>query len=302
MLDDSTRARFMGPPRALEGQPLVWRPCGDGRAVGACPQVDAPVEPSTCRSGIEKPSRACVPPASLRRTTNPPQEDHVWISRRIRRLAVANALATVGLVLLAGPAQAAAVIARWNMGDTGSTMSDASGRGHTGKLHSVKVQQAGASGKGFGFSGSPSYVSVPASGDFKPGTGAFRIQLSVRLTSRPSASVIDYDLLRMGQASSSGGDYKVEILKNGKAFCHFRGSSGTGDVTGGPDLSDGHWHTITCARTASTVVLTVDGSSYSTSRKTGSITSSQTLYIGAKDSGGADQYTGLMDSVSISKG
>jgi len=226
----------------------------------------------------------------------------VWISRRIRRLAVANALATVGLVLLAGPAQAATVVARWNMDDTGSTMSDASGQGHTGKLHSVKVQQAGASGKGFGFSGSRSYVSVPASGDFKPGTGAFRIEMSVRLTSRPSASVIDYDLLRMGLSSTSGGDYKVEILKNGKAFCHFRGSSGTGDVTGGPDLSDGHWHTITCARTASSVTLTVDGSSYSTSRKTGSITSSQTLYIGAKDSGGADQYTGLMDSVSLSKG
>jgi hypothetical protein len=67
-------------------------------------------------------------------------------------------------------------------------------------------------------------------------------------------------------------------------------------------LSDGRWHTIACARTASSVVLTVDGTSYTTAKKTGAITSAVTVYIGAKDGSGADQYTGLMDSVSISKG
>lgn len=213
-----------------------------------------------------------------------------------------SALTAVPLLVLAGPAQAATTVASWNMGDSGSTMADSSGRGHTGTLHHVAVQQTGNSGKGFGFSGKPSYVSVPASSDFTPGTGNVRFALSVRFTARPSSSVGDYDLLRMGLSTTSGGDYKMEILQSGKAYCEFRGSSGVGGVSGGPVLSDGRWHTIACARTASSVVLTVDGTSYTTAKKTGSITSAVTVYIGAKDGSGADQYTGLMDSVSISKG
>jgi hypothetical protein len=153
-----------------------------------------------------------------------------------------------------------------------------------------------------GFFGKPSYITVPKSADFTPGTGNYRIQLSVKFGSKPSASVGDYDLLRMGLSSTSGGDYKVEILANGKAYCEYRGSSGTGSVSGGPALSDNKWHTLVCARTASSVVLTVDGATFTTAKKTGTISSSVTVYIGAKDSSGADQYTGIMDSVSISKG
>jgi hypothetical protein len=227
-------------------------------------------------------------------------------SRRAGRWTGAAALtAVLSLALLAlteSPAGAATRVAAWNMDDTGSTMSDATARGHTGTLHHVAAQQPGLSGKAFGFSGTPSYVTVPASGDFTPGSGTFRIQLSVRFNSRPSASVVDYDLLRMGLSSTSGGDYKIEILQNGRAFCLFRGSSGTVSVTGGPVLADSKWHTLVCSRTATSVVLTVDGTSFSAAGRTGSITSSTTLLIGAKDSSGADQYTGLMDAVSISKG
>jgi hypothetical protein len=225
-------------------------------------------------------------------------------ARRARR-SVGFVVASVVALLIAttGPAQAATTVALWNMGDSGSTMSDATGRGHTGTLHNVTVLQPGqTSGKAFGFSGKPSYVTVPASGDFVPGTANFRIQLSVRFGTRPSAAVVDYDLLRMGLSSTAGGDYKVEILQSGKAFCLFRGSSGTGSISAGPVLSDNRWHTLTCSRTASSVVLTVDGATFSKAVKTGSITSSTTVVIGAKDSSGADQYTGLMDRVSISKG
>lgn len=218
------------------------------------------------------------------------------------RMMVTSALAAVAVLLLPGTAQAATTVALWNMGDSGSTMYDATGRGHTGTLHNVAVQQPGQSGKSFRFGGSPSYVSVPASADFTPGTGNFRVQMSVNFTTRPSPAVIDYDLLRRGLSTTAGGDYKVEILQNGKAFCQFRGSAGTGAVSGGPALSDGRWHVIICARTASSVVLNVDGISYSVAKQTGSITHTVPLYIGAKDGGGADQYTGLMDSVSISKG
>ena len=221
---------------------------------------------------------------------------------RTVRMALTTALAVATVILLAVPAQAATVVARWNMGDSGSSMSDATGRGHTGTLHNVAVGQAGVSGRAFGFAGKPSYVTVPASADFSPGTANFRIQLSLRFTVRPSAAVGDYDVLRQGLSTTAGGDYKLEVLQSGKAFCEFRGSGGTGAVSGGPALSDGRWHTVVCARTASSVVLTVDGATFSTAKATGSITSQATVYIGAKDGTGADQYAGSLDAVSISKG
>jgi hypothetical protein len=166
----------------------------------------------------------------------------------------------------------------------------------------VAVRQPGVSGSAFGFSGKPSYVTVPSSGDFSPGTGNFKVTMSVRFGAVPSAAVADYDLLRRGLSSTSGGSYKVEILRNGRAFCDYRGSSGEVKVSNGPNLADNRWHQITCARVGDSVVLTVDGASWSAGGRIGSIANSATLYIGAKDSSGNDQYTGLMDSVSVSRG
>jgi len=94
----------------------------------------------------------------------------------------------------------------------------------------------------------------------------------------------------------------VEILRDGRAFCDFRGSSGEVTVTGGRNLADDTWHRITCSRSSGKVVLTVDGTSWSRSGATGSISNNSTLYIGAKDGGGDDQFTGLMDHVVVTRG
>ncbi len=206
------------------------------------------------------------------------------------------------LIATASPASAATLVARWNMDGSGSTMSDSTGRGHTGTLHHVAVGQSGISGSGYGFSGKPSYVTVPSSGDFSPGTGNFKVTLAVRFPAVPSSSVADFDLLRRGLSSTAGGSYKVEILRSGRAFCDYRGSSGEVTVTGTQNLANNKWHTISCARVGNSVVLTVDGASLSRRGSIGSITGSTTLYIGAKDSSGTDQYSGLMDTVSITKG
>jgi hypothetical protein len=223
-------------------------------------------------------------------------------SRKTGLLAALVAAVVGALVVTAGPAWAATVVARWNMEDSGSTMADTSGHGHTGTLHGVTVRQPGQSGFAYGFNGKPSYVSVPSSGNFSPGTGNFHINLSVRFSVRPSASVGDYDLLRRGLSSTSGGDYKVEILQGGQAFCLFQGSGGSVSVTGSRNLADNKWHTLSCARVGNSVVLTVDGANASKSGPTGTIANSQTVFIGAKDSAGNDQYKGLMDSVSITMG
>jgi hypothetical protein len=219
--------------------------------------------------------------------------------RRIA-LGLAAAASALGLTLAAAaPASAATQVALWNMGDSGSTMSDSSGHGHTGTLHNVSTGQPGTSGgKAFGFLSHPSYVSVPSSSDLNPGTSSFSFTVHVKFSAKPSG---DYDVLRKGLSTTDGGSYKVEILSGGTAFCDFRGSA-QGSVSSSRNLADNAWHTITCARTSSTVKLTVDGATSSKSVSTGSISNSGSLYIGAKSSSGDDQYRGLIDRVSVSRG
>lgn len=217
-----------------------------------------------------------------------------------RTPAAAVAVASAALLLaVASPASAASGdVAIWQMGDSGSTMKDSSGHGHNGTLHGVTVQQPGFSGSGFGFFGNPSYVTVPTSSDLNPGTADFSITVHAKFSKRPAG---DYDLLRKGLGTDSG-DYKVEILSGGNAFCYFKGTSGAGSVSRGANLADNRWHTITCSRTAAKVTVTVDGSSTAKSARTGTISNSAALTIGAKGSSGGDQYRGLLDAVRVHKG
>lgn len=224
-------------------------------------------------------------------------------SRRPGLLLALVGAVIAALVATAAPAHAATVVAAWNMEDTGSKMADSSGRGHTGTSHGVTVRQPGQAGSfGYGFNGRPSYVTVPSSADFSPGTANIRITLSVRFSVLPTAAVGDYDLLRRGLSTTAGGDYKLEILGSGRAFCLFRGSGGPVSLSAGPNLADNRWHTLSCARIGKSVVLTVDGADFTKAGATGTIANTSAVFIGAKDGAGNDQYRGLMDSVSIAVG
>jgi hypothetical protein len=222
-------------------------------------------------------------------------------SRSICRAGALVAVVIGALLATASPAQAATVVARWTMEGSGATMADVTGHGHTGTLHNVDVRQPGQTGFGYGFSGKPAYVAVPSSSAFSPGTQNIKIAASVRYSTLPSAAVGDYDLVRRGLSSTAGGDYKLEILGGGQAFCLYRGSGGQVSVTG-PVVGFNAWHTLTCSRIGNSVVLTVDGTSVTRTGSTGSIANSSTVFVGAKNSAGEDQYRGLMDDVSITVG
>jgi hypothetical protein len=200
-----------------------------------------------------------------------------------------------------GPSSAygATVVAVWHMSDTGTTMTDSSGNGLNGHLNHVLTGQPGYSGTGFGFASKPAYITVPDSPLLDPGTGPLSITVHVKTSVKPSSSVGDYDLIRKGLASTSGGDYKMEVLESGSAFCLFRGSSGTVSIGHGPNVADNRWHTLTCSRSSNSVTLTFDGVSYTKSGSIGSISNSSAVSIGAKNTSGEDQYTGLMDEVTI---
>jgi len=216
-------------------------------------------------------------------------------------------LGGAGWIALANPAGAASTtVALWHMEDTGSTMSDSSGNGHNGTLSSVTTGQTGFSGKAFGFSKNPALVTVPSSSDLNPGSSTFTVTTHANFTKLPSTKTgDDYDVIRKGLSSTSGGNWKQEITLSGRGSCTGTASSGSLTASGGKVLNDGKWHTITCVFTTSSIRLQVDGSQVaSKSGKMGSISNKDSLTIGAKiirSTSDGDQYVGLIDEVSITK-
>jgi hypothetical protein len=230
--------------------------------------------------------------------------------RQLRRGVIGTcALGGLGWFVVSAPLATAAplTVALWHMEDTGSTMHDSSGQGNNGTLTSVTVAQPGFSGYGFGFARNPALVSVRSASTLNPGSSPFTVTAHVRFTKLPTNSTgEDYDLIRKGLASTSGGDWKQEIAENGRASCTSKGSSGSLTLTAGPVLNDGNWHTVTCAFTTGGIKVLVDQSQVaSKSAKIGSISNSAALTLGAKSiksTTSGDQYTGIMDEVSITKG
>jgi hypothetical protein len=211
------------------------------------------------------------------------------------------ALSVLGLVAV--PADAATVVGLWHMEDSGTVMDDSSPNNLDGSISSNVVTGAeGSVGKAFSFPTTPSTVTVPNSTKLNPGTSTFTVTVRVMFSENPSSTVGDFDLVRKGLSATTGGNWKLEILQNGYAFCQFQGSSGKVTLSRGPDLSDGHWHTISCTRYGSSVRLSVNGSSTTKSGSTGSISNTSAMLIGAKSTAGEDQYIGRLDELQITRG
>jgi hypothetical protein len=219
-----------------------------------------------------------------------------------RLLALAGIASAMTLAPVTGAFAASTTVALWHMDDTGTTMRDASAYANHGTLSKVAVGQAGWLNKAFAFSGTPSFVRVPSRSSLNPGTAPFAVTVHVRFSVRPSSSVGDYDLVRKGYSTTTGGHWKVEILQSGVAFCELRGSGAYAGIKGSVNLADGRWHTIQCKRTSTTVTLVVDGVSKSVTKSTGTISNTADVFVGAKKSTGGDQYAGLLDEVTITRG
>jgi hypothetical protein len=187
--------------------------------------------------------------------------------------------------------------ALWHMDETsGTVMHDAVGN-HTGTLNSVQVGQPGYLGTAFGFGGS-GYVSVPSADDLNPGGATITITIHLNTTSTPASP--DWDLIRKGLFTTSGGEYKMEYQPSGQASCGFNGSSSYSELMAGPALNDGRWHTVQCVKTSSAITLIVDGQSFSQSATVGTIANTDSLVIGARP--GSDYFQGSLDEASIQIG
>jgi hypothetical protein len=185
----------------------------------------------------------------------------------------------------------------WHMNETsGTTMVDSGLTPHNGVLHSVALGQPGDPlfvGTSYGFNGTSSYVSIPNSDDLNAYDADVRIALSLNTTTVPPQP--DYDLFRKGVYP--GNEYKLELQPNGQFSCEFRGSQANVTIQAGPDLHDGQWHRITCSKNATSMTVTIDGSTYTKTATIGSISNTYDMIIGAYP--GSDYYQGRLDEVSF---
>jgi hypothetical protein len=190
----------------------------------------------------------------------------------------------------------------WAMDETsGTTMADSSGNGNDGTTYNVVM--TGDTGYVF-HPEARSKVVVPDSPTLDPGSAGFSYSVDLQSEKVP-ASGTDYDVIRKGVGSTSGGEYKLEIVYakgQGRAFCLVKDAAGTSaTIKGVTNVTDGAVHTVTCTKTATSLVLQVDGLAPRTrtvSTGIGSISNSSALVIGAKTptvkSSSGDWYDGAL--------
>ncbi len=208
-----------------------------------------------------------------------------------RLTAVVVMLLTTSVATSAAPAFAAGFGASWQMNEKSGPMVDSSGNGNDGTVKGGVTR----TGSGYRFDGDTGYVTVPNSGSLNPGSAGITIAVKFSLDRNPPTGY-DYDIVRKGLAGTPGGDYKMEVLSNGKALCRFRGSTAA-ELRGGTNLGVGT-HVVRCVKTQSAVALWVDGQRKATKTvNVGAISNTQPVILAAKP---GDDYTkGLIDYIKI---
>lgn len=167
---------------------------------------------------------------------------------------------------LATPAAASATtVGHWTFDETsGNTVTDSSGFGNNGTSQNVTqnldgfTAQSNPLDRAYGFDGTSSRITVPASGSLVPGTRDITLSLYFHSTFHAGNGDFDWDMVKKG-------GYKIEIYlqkKKEQARCAFTGSAGKIDFQDGPTLTDGLWHHVVCKKTSAGVTLTVDGITY----------------------------------------
>jgi hypothetical protein len=220
--------------------------------------------------------------------------------RRTLPVVVAALAAAVAMV---SPARAAIdqPVATWQMNEPpgATTMLDSSGNGINGTIGAHVQVGTALSGGGTGYRfpylqpntppADPEHVvRVANDSRLNPGSGNFAVEFRMRTTHSFG------NILQKGQAGAAGGYFKFQ-QPSGKVACLFRGSAGSSTASSGTvRVNDGAWHTVRCERTASSVVMRVDG--VVTGRNfnpTGTIANTRPLSIAGKLTTGAAKECGL---------
>jgi len=223
-----------------------------------------------------------------------------------------TAAVVVGIAF-AAPASAA-TLANWQMneGSGATVMVDSSGHvnGTIGSAVQTNFKFGGATAYHWVFTSptappaKPERIVQANSSTLNPNSGNYTVQLRYRTTKHFG------NIVQKGQAGSSGGYFKIEN-PNGNLTCVFRGTSSSGSflrrqVVSPGVLSDGQWHVARCARTATALTLTIDGSVVATAHgSSGNITNNRPISIAGKlncdqITTTCDYFTGDIDYITIS--
>ncbi|MDN4161308.1 LamG-like jellyroll fold domain-containing protein [Nocardioides abyssi] len=192
----------------------------------------------------------------------------------------------------------------------GSVVHDASGvaRGVVVTNRGALTVVEGSTGRGVRYpcpTCGRALVEVADSTVLDPGTAPFTITADVRMTRTESARSMN--VVQKGYYSQAGGQYKLQV-DNGRPSCVVNSSRGRVVVVASAssaNVADGAWHEVACSRTATEVVVLVDGVARARrASPAGSVANTAPVRIGGKDvtSSDNDQYRAALDDVTISVG
>ena len=210
----------------------------------------------------------------------------------MRRTLLILVVALAAAVAMVSPARAAIdqPVATWQMNEPAgaTTMVDSSGTGIYGTIGAHVQVGTALSGGGTGYRfpylqpntppADPAHVvRVAHDSRLNPGSGNFAVEFRMRTTHSFG------NVIQKGQAGAGGGYFKFQ-QPSGKISCLFRGSLGSSTASSGTvRVNDGAWHTVRCERTASSVVMRVDGViTGRNSNPTGTIANTKPLSIAGK--------------------
>jgi hypothetical protein len=224
-------------------------------------------------------------------------------ARRAASIALGTTTALVAMTAQSAGAMAAPQ-GLWHFDEpTGSTAFDSSGAVNNGTLRGrVGMGVAGHAGTAFSFATAGSWVEVPTATSLNPGARDFSFSAWINITRAPAKNVT-YDIVRKGVTTTSGGEFKLEMVPGGRARCTAKDANGKRGSILGPstNLADSRWHEVGCARVGSAWRVVVDGTVRSTTAGLGSISNTTSLSIGSKY-GREDATPGLVDEVVLSIG
>jgi Laminin G domain len=224
----------------------------------------------------------------------------------VRRFLVTGAVVACA-VTSAGRAVAATTVADWEMNEgTGATrMHDSGPRNLSGTIGSAVHTGVSAGGakayrwRSKNMAGKhPERLVKVSSSLLNPGTAAFAVTVRLR------TGAGDQNIIQKGQATTSGGMWKIDMVK-GHVKCTFKGSKGRVGIGSRKTVWDSAWHTVRCVRRSTSVSIRVDGGrSRGSPGATGRIANSAKLSIGGKASCDpptvdCDYYIGLLDRVAV---
>lgn len=227
----------------------------------------------------------------------------------LNRLALTGGAALAVAFMGAAPAVAATTVAAWEMNEAAgaTTMLDSGPSNLSGTIGSAVQTGVSAGGaKGYRWSAQnkdgkrPERLVKVSSSLLNPGTGNFAVTIRLR------TGAGDQNIVQKGQATASGGYWKIDMAK-GHVKCTFKGSQGQVAVGSRQTVWDGVWHTVRCERRSTGVSITIDGGTpRTTAGATGTIANSWILAIGGKSSCNpptvqCDYYVGLLDRVLVER-